>query len=86
MARSAVLRTVRFWWNRFSPMFAAQIRARRIRNRCYSQWRWHLDEAFVRINGQTHYLWRAADHECEVLEVFTTRRRDSGAACGSSNA
>jgi putative transposase len=26
------------------------------------QWHWHLDEVFVRINGQTHYLWRAVDH------------------------
>jgi putative transposase len=31
---------------------------------------------FVRINGETHYLWRAVDHEGEVLEVFVTERRD----------
>ncbi len=68
--------TVRFWWNRFGPMFAAEIRRRRIQQRrCYSQWRWHLDEVFVRINGETHYLWRAVDHEGEVLEVFATKRR-----------
>jgi putative transposase len=35
---------------------------------------------FVRINGETHYLWRAVDHEGEVLEVFATKRRDSKAA------
>jgi putative transposase len=35
--------TVRFWWNRFGPMFAAGIRKRRIHHRLYSQWRWHLD-------------------------------------------
>lgn len=35
---------------------------------------------FVRINGETHYLWRAVDHEGEVLEVFATKRRDRGAA------
>ncbi len=35
-------------------------------NRLFSQWRWHLDEVFVRINGETHYLWRAVDHEGEV--------------------
>jgi putative transposase len=40
--------TVRFWWNRFGPMFAAEIRKRRVQNRCNSQWRWHLDEVFVR--------------------------------------
>ena len=72
--------TVRFWWNRFGPMFAAEIRKRRINKRAYSQWCWHLDEVFVRINGETHYLWRAVDHEGEVLEVFATKRRDRKAA------
>jgi len=72
--------TVRFWWNRFGPMFAAEIRKRRIHRRSYSQWRWHLDEVFVRINGQTHYLWRAVDHEGEVLEVYATKRRNRKAA------
>jgi len=72
--------TVRLWWNRFGPMFAAEIRKRRVQNHSYSQWRWHLDEAFVPINGQTFYLWRAVDHEGEVLEVFATERRDRKAA------
>jgi putative transposase len=72
--------TVRFWWNRFGPMFAAEIRKRRIRSRAYSCWRWHLDEVFVRINGVPHYLWRAVDHEGEVLEVFASKRRDRRAA------
>jgi putative transposase len=72
--------TVRVWWNRFSPMFAAEIRKGRVKHRCYSQWRWHLDEVFVKINGETHYLWRAVDHKGEVLEVFATKRRDRKAA------
>jgi putative transposase len=72
--------TVRLWWNRFGPMFAAEIRKRRVHHRSYSNWRWHLDEVFVRINGETHYLWRAVDHEGEVLEVFVTKRRDRKAA------
>ena len=72
--------TVRAWWSRFGPMFAAEIRKRRVHHRSYSLWRWHLDDVFVRINGETHYLWRAVDHEGEVLEVFATRRRDRGAA------
>ena len=72
--------TVRAWWNRFGPMFAAEIRKRRVHHRSYSNWRWHLDEVFVRINGETHYLWRAVDHEGEVLEVFVTKRRDRKAA------
>jgi len=74
--------TVRFWWNRFGPMFAGEIRKRRINRRSYSRWRWHLDEVFVKINGETHYLWRAVDHEGEVLEVFATKRRDRKAALG----
>ena len=68
--------TVRYWWNRFGPLFASEIRKRRIDRRNWSNWRWHLDEVFVRINGETHYLWRSVDHEGEVLEVFATKRRD----------
>ena len=64
--------TVRYWWNRFGLMFAAEIRKRRVQSHAYSNWRWHLDEVFVKINGETHYLWRAVDHEGEVLESFVT--------------
>ena len=73
--------TIRFWWNRFGPMFTADIRRKRIdRMRAYSNWQWHLDEVFVKINGETHYLWRAMDHEGEVLETYVTKRRDRKAA------
>ena len=72
--------TVRAWWNRFGPMFAAEIRKRRIQSRSFSLWRWHLDEVFVRINGEKHYLWRAVDHEGEVLESFITKQRNRRAA------
>ena len=73
--------TIRFWWNRFGPMFAADIRHKRInRMRAYSNWQWHLDEVFVKINGETHYLWRAVDHEGEVLETYVTKKRDRKAA------
>jgi len=68
--------TVRFWWNRFGPMCAAEIRKRRVHRSSDSQWRWRLDEVFVKINGEPHYLWRAVDHEGEVLEVIATKRRD----------
>ena len=40
----------------------------------------HLDEVYVRINGVQHYLWRAVDHEGEVLESFVTKERDKAAA------
>src|SRR5208337_3295650 len=73
--------TVRFWWNRFGPMFAGEIRKRRVANmRRFPQWRWHLDEVFVKINGKLCYLWRAVDHEGEVLETVVTAKRDKAAA------
>jgi putative transposase len=73
--------TVRFWWNRFGPMFAAEIRRKRVdRMRAYTHWRWHLDEVYVKINGEMHYLWRAVDHEGEVLESFASKTRDKAAA------
>lgn len=73
--------TVRFWWNRFGPMFAAEIRRNRVqRMRSYSNWQWHLDEVFVKIKGEMHYLWRAVDQEGEVLESCVTKTRDRKAA------
>ena len=73
--------TVRFWWHRFGPMFAAEIRRKRVeRMRTFSNWRWHVDEVFVKINGERHYLWRAVDHEGEVLEAVVTKRRNKKAA------
>ena len=74
-------KTVRFWWNRFGQMFAAEIRKMWAnRMRAYSNWQWHLDEVFVKINGETHYLWRAVDQEGEVLGCYVTKRRDRKAA------
>ncbi len=72
--------TVRFWWHRFGPLLAAEIRKRRVQGMRSSRWRWHLDEVFVKINGERHYLWRAVDHEGEVLESFVTKTRDKKAA------
>ena len=73
--------TVRYWWNRFGLMFAKEIRKKRmypVPN--HSNWKWHLDEVFVKINGETHYLWRAVDHEGEVLEAYVSKHRDRKAA------
>ena len=72
--------TVRLWWNRFGPMFGAKIRQCRVHDASYSRWCRHLDEVFVRISGETHYLWRAVDPEGEGLEVLATKRRDRRAA------
>ncbi len=43
-------------------------------------WIWHADEVYVRINEEMHYLWRAVDHEGEILESYVTKTRDNAAA------
>jgi putative transposase len=66
--------TVRYWWNRFGPLFASDIRRQRVSSmRGFRQWRWHLDEMYVKVNGEMRYLWRAVDQEGEILESFVTR-------------
>lgn len=73
--------TVRQWVDRFGTYFAHKIRKRRSERMWQSaQWQWHLDEVFVKIRGQTHYLWRAVDHEGEVLEPFVAKTRDKASA------
>jgi len=73
--------TVRHWWNRFGPMFAADVRRQRVsRMRGFRQWKWHLDEVYVKINGEMHYLWRAVEQEGEALESYVTKARDKKAA------
>jgi putative transposase len=63
------------------PLFAADIRRRRDREQQGARhWRWHLDEMFVQLNGETVHLWRAVDHEGEVLESYVTKTRDKSAA------
>jgi transposase-like protein len=69
--------TVRVWWNRFGPMFAAEIRKKRSGSmRANTQWRWHLDEVFVQIDGATCYLWR--------LNVAKSGCLDNSASTSSS--
>lgn len=70
--------TIRFWVDRFGLEFAGEIR--RKRRGFQSNWRWHMDEVFVKINGELHYLWRAIDHEGEVLECYVSKRRNKGEA------
>jgi len=68
--------TVRRWVLKFGPMIARNLRRRRPR----PSDRWHLDEMVVRIAGKRMYLWRAVDHEGEVLDMLVQRRRDKRAA------
>src|SRR5437870_10596252 len=64
--------TVRSWVLKFGPVIARRLRRRRPR----PSDRWHLDEMVVRIAGKRMYLWRAVDHEGEILDVLLQRRRD----------
>lgn len=69
------------WWNQFGPLFAADIRRQRVsRMRGFRQWKWYLDEMYVKVNGEMVYLWRAIDQEGEILESFVTKTRDKSAA------
>ena len=62
-------------------MFAGDIRRQRISHmRGFPHWRWHLDEMYVKLNGEMVYLWRAVDHEGEILESYVTKTRDKKAA------
>lgn len=63
--------TVRHWWNRSGPLSAADVQLQRAsKMRGLRQWKGHLDEAFVKINGEMHYLWRAVDQDAEILESY----------------
>ena len=65
----------------FGPLFAIDIRRQRVsRMPGFHQWRWHLDEMYVKLNGEMVYLWRAVDQEGEILEGFVTKKRDKAAA------
>jgi putative transposase len=68
------------WWHRFGSQFARRIKKRRAGEMQSSNWKWHLDEVFVKINAERHYLWRAVDHDGEVLENYVTKKRDKKAA------
>lgn len=75
--------TVRFWWNRFGSIFAAELRKLQLRTaRPHIQSRWHIDEVFVRVNGERRCLWRAVDHESEVLEVYSHEDAGSQGCAG----
>jgi putative transposase len=62
--------TVRRWVHVFGPSIARRLRVRRPK----PHGRWHLDEMFVRIDGNQMYLWRAVDAEGEVLEVLVPKQ------------
>jgi len=70
--------TIRYWWNKFGTLFAKDLKKKA--SNSHSNWRWHIDEIFVKINGEMHCLWRAIDHEGTVLDCIVTKRRNKKAA------
>jgi len=68
--------TVRQWCRKFGQWYANQLR----RRRAQPGDKWHLDEVFLRINGKTHYLWRAVDQEGNILDILVQRHRTKAAA------
>jgi putative transposase len=67
---------VRYWCRKFGQTYANALRRRQPRPGD----KWHLDEVFLTINGQRHYLWRAVDQDGHVLDILVQRRRDKAAA------
>ena len=67
---------IRFWCLKFGPEYARSIK----RNRDRLGDTWHVDEVFVKIQGQQLYLWRAVDQDGDVLDILVTKRRNKRAA------
>ena len=68
--------TVRYWCLKFGQTYATGLRRKSPRPGD----RWHLDEVFLKINGQLHYLWRAVDQDGDVLDILVQSRRNKEAA------
>jgi putative transposase len=68
--------TIRSWCQKFGPGYARNLKRRQVRLGDT----WHLDEVFIRINGQQHCLWRAVDQDGDVIDILVQPRRDQRAA------
>jgi putative transposase len=68
--------TSRQWTRKVGQQYANQLRRRRARLGD----KWYMDEVFLKINGETHYLWRAVDQDGNVLDILVQRRRNKAAA------
>jgi putative transposase len=73
---SLTYEAVRYWCRKFGQVYANELRRRRPRPGD----KWHLDEVFLTIRGERHYLWRAVDQDGHVLDILVQRRRDKHAA------
>jgi putative transposase len=68
--------TIRRWCLKFGQQYANSLR----RRRPGAGDKWHLDEVFIKINGEQKYLWRAVDQDGNVLDILVQNRRDKAAA------
>ena len=68
--------SIRRWCLRFGTEFAAKLRKRRPRPGDT----WHMDEVYLKINGELFYLWRAVDQHGVVLDILVQERRNATAA------
>jgi putative transposase len=73
---TVIYEAIRKWCRKFGQQYANQLRRRRPRPGD----KWHMDEVFLTIKGERHYLWRAVDQEGNVLDILVQRRRDKRAA------
>jgi putative transposase len=68
--------TVRQWCMKFGSEYARNLRRRQGRKGDI----WHLDEVFVKIRGELHYLWRAVDQDGDVIDILVQKHRNARAA------
>ena len=67
---------IRLWYNKFGPKYARRLRRK---HQGYGD-TFFIEEVFVKIRGQRHYLWRAVDQDGEVIDVYLQKRSDGKAA------
>ena len=67
---------VRLWCIKFGPEYARRLKRRQGRLGDT----WHLDEVFIKIQGERQYLWRAVDQDGDVIDILVQPRRDQKAA------
>ncbi len=68
--------SIRRWYLKFGPGYRRALKRREGRLGDTL----HIDEVFISIRGQIHYLWRAVDQDGDVLDILVQRRRDARAA------
>jgi putative transposase len=68
--------SIRRWCLRFGRDFAAGLRKRRSKPGDT----WHMDEVYLKINGELFYLWRAVDQNGVVLDILVQKQRNGTAA------